>query len=157
MAIDFYYGRLKNFLKENIELLQNNDFTSIYKIYKNSYRDVTSLTELFLESGINPLEYMTKVPAHYAEASKLITEIAIPKTITIIEEYAFSWCVNLQNAYIPKSIKEIKFEAFNRTGNCIFTYEGTKEEFLSIQIESDAIPKGVNIHCLDGDLFYVGE
>lgn len=114
------------------------------------------LTTTLLKSGINPLKYMDKVPPYYLVESD-ITEIVIPNNIKeigynafsyceelnkiclpnnliTIEEEAFQYCKNLKQIKVPKSVKYIGKSAFEDTGLDQVIYDGTLEDFRSIDI-----------------------
>lgn len=141
--------RIKGFLNGNIELLNSNNFDELYRKFQYVAAINTSLTEILYQAGINPLEYMTKVPDFYASGSGIITEITIPGTITAIGSHAFEECINLRNVYISKSVNTIKYDAFARTRDCVFTYNGTRKDFLEIDFYNTSFPKDAIINCTD--------
>lgn len=139
--------RVKRFLNENLELLNSNNFDELYRKFQYVAAINTSLTEILYQADINPLEYMKKVPDFYAAGSGIITEITIPQTVTAIGSHAFEQCINLKNVYISKSVTTIEYEAFTRINDCVFTYNGTKEEFLKIDFYYNSFPKDSLIKC----------
>lgn len=141
--------RIKGFLNGNIELLNSNNFEELYRKFQYVAAINTPLTEILYQAGINPLEYMTKVPEYYAAGSGIIEEVSIPENITVIGSHAFEECINLRNVYISKSVTEIKYDAFARINDCVFTYNGTKEEFLKIDFYHTSFPKDSLIKCSD--------
>ena len=150
---------IKSFLKENSQLIKDDDFTELYK--KVPYRIIddkgfmsTYLTELFNNLGINPLKYMTEVPESYMEFSNKIEVLKIPKGIEIINEGAFRGCSNLKTVYFPSTLKRIREYAFDK---CRYLsdvyYNGTIEEWnkLYIYTHNDGLFSPTVIHCKDGE------
>lgn len=112
---------LAEFIKNYKTEINNNDFTEVYKGAHNSLSHkwydnnaLCKLTELFLDAGLEPLEYMQAVPANYLAYSKL-TSITIPENITSIGRCAFSGCDGLTSITIPDSVTSIGSSAFE---NC---------------------------------------
>ena len=102
-------NELSEFIKTHINDINSNDFTEVYRDANNQLKDSSSvgkLTELFLDAGIKPLEYMEEVPAHYL-AHSAITSVEIPNNITSIGDYAFRDCNGLTSIDIPNSVTEI--------------------------------------------------
>lgn len=151
---------IKSFLKENSQLIKDDNFTKLYK--KIPYRIIddkgfmsTYLTELFNSLGINPLEYMTEVPEAYMELSNKIKILKIPEGIETINESAFHGCTNLKTIHLPSTLKIIREYAFDK---CRYLsdvyYNGTMEEWNNIKIfiHNNDIFSPTIIHCKDGDM-----
>lgn len=100
---------IKEFIEKNIDLINNNNFTELYYLCPNDDRG--SLTEVLYACGIEPLEYMTEVPARFASKCN-ITSINIPNSVTSIGVLAFSECSSLTSVTIPNSVTSIGFAAF---------------------------------------------
>lgn len=141
--------RVKRFLNENLKLLNSNNFEELYRKFQYVAAINTPLTEILYQAGINPLEYMTEVPEYYAAGSGIIEEVNIPETITVIRRYAFDDCINLKNVYISKSVNTIKYSSFARTKDCVFTYDGTIEDFSKIDFYPTSFPEDAIIKCTD--------
>lgn len=141
--------RVKRFLNEHLELLNSNNFEELYRKFHYVAAINTPLTEILYQAGINPLEYMTEVPEDYASGSGIIEEVSIPETITVIRRYAFDDCINLKNVYISKSVNTIKYNSFARTKDCVFTYNGTRKDFLEIDFYHTSFPEDAIIKCTD--------
>ena len=85
---------LAEFIKKYKTEINKNDFTKVYKDANNllCYPVSTGkLTEIFLDAGIEPLEYMQAVPANYL-ANSAITSVEIPNNISSIGSEAFRDC-----------------------------------------------------------------
>ena len=99
-----------NFIKDNIELIDKNNFKVLYD--KLLYYHRGNLTSILLEANINPLEYMDKVPDDYAFAAHNIDNIIIPNNIKEIGSSAFSNCESLKSITIRDSVTSIGKYAF---------------------------------------------
>ena len=112
---------IKNFLESHVKDLENEDFTALYNHLTVESRLrvllVAELSKTLVEAGINPLEYMEKVPDYFAYLcppdSFLDRRLILPKTITSIGSCAFAFTslssVDLSN------VEVINSEAFFHT------------------------------------------
>ena len=114
---EFIIDELSKFIKAHVNEINNNNFAKVYEDTNDSLTPcllTSKLTELFLDAGLEPLEYMQAVPANYLAYSKL-TSITIPENITSIGRCAFSGCEELTSITIPDSVTSIGSAAFE---NC---------------------------------------
>ena len=114
---EFIINELSKFIKAHVNEINNNNFAKVYEDTNDSLTPcllTSKLTELFLDAGLEPLEYMQAVPANYLAYSKL-TSITIPENITSIGRCAFSGCDGLTSITIPDSVTSIGSSAFE---NC---------------------------------------
>lgn len=114
---EFIMDELSKFIKAHVNEINNNNFAKVYEDTNDSLTPcllTSKLTELFLDAGLEPLEYMQAVPANYLAYSKL-TSITIPENITSIGRCAFSGCDSLKSITIPDSVTSIGSSAFE---NC---------------------------------------
>ena len=83
-----------------------------------------------------------------------LTNITIPKNVTVINEYAFTKCKNLQTVVLHENVRQILQGAFDEcTSLEVIEYAGTVADFESnVTLESHAIPLGVRIICTDGEI-----
>ena len=65
------------------------------------------MTQMFYECQINPLEYMTQVPAEFLSSCPTLTEIELPDTINRLCSSCFYDCTNVKELVLPKSIDRI--------------------------------------------------
>lgn len=152
--------RVKNFIKENKNLIENDEWEEFYKIADRvsgitiRYSDIGQMTEIFLGANINPLESMNYIPERFLSA-RPITKFEIPNHIKKIENYAFSGCVGLTNIIIPDSVTSIGYSAFyNCSSLTNMVFKGTKEDWSSIRKGEDwnyNVP-AKEVHCSDGDV-----
>lgn len=107
--------KLKNFINENIDLIDENNKEAWEEIYNKLSRSVFpkgEFTQTILNSGINdPASIMRYIPKKYLIGSTIESYI-IPSDVTSISEYAFFDCKSLMNVTIPDSILSIGYEAF---------------------------------------------
>lgn len=91
-----------DFIKDNLSLIDNNEFEKLYSRVPLNYRgDVTSL---LLEADIDPLKYVDRIPRFYLHNQKGIKSIKIPNNIKFIEGSAFSGCQDLKSIDIPNNV-----------------------------------------------------
>lgn len=103
---------VKDFIENHAELISEENFLQLYKEAGMGFRSFKrSLTEVFLTAGINPLEYMNKVPSYFLEGST-IAEFDIPRGVTKIEGYAFADCCDLTHVQIPAGVLVIGSSVF---------------------------------------------
>ena len=75
-----------------------------------------------------------------------LENIKLPKEITRIQKWTFNSCTNLNTIVIPKNVKYIDMEVFKGcTALKTINYEGTKEEWEKINIDSSNNDKLANI------------
>lgn len=85
-------NELKNFIEDNIDLIDGDDFTELYNRCRIENRG--KLTDILYECGIDPLQHLTEIPALFAYKAN-ITDITIPNNVTNIGVYAFQRCSEL--------------------------------------------------------------
>lgn len=146
---------LKEFINKHKELINDNEFDELYnKSNKLLMGDYFVLTFLLNKVGIDPLKYMTYVPAYYMENFKELTILRIPEGIKTIETEAFYGCSNLETLYLPLTLQSIESFAFKKCESLKDVYyNGTKMQFDNIDIDTrnDSL-FDITIHCKDGDV-----
>ena len=104
---------LKDFIENNISLIENADFKELYKkAYTIAYSmnggfSVGDLTHVLYSIGIDPLEELTYIPAAFFESCDALVEVDIPVHIEHIDESAFYDCNNIYSITIPKNVIEL--------------------------------------------------
>lgn len=98
------------YIKDNLNLIDSNNFTDLYDEVARDARG--NITPLLLEADINPLLYMDAVPAGYLPEQRDVKSIIIPGNIKSIGDYAFKGCSNLTSIIIPDSVTSIGDRAF---------------------------------------------
>ena len=101
----------KGLLKRYKSLLQHNDIEQLYKVLPKNERG--SISQFFLENGINFMEYFDHKLPEYTFSNSEIESITIPDNITTIGEKAFHSCSNLKEVNIGNSVKYINNDAFS--------------------------------------------
>lgn len=164
---DTYKENAIEYIKSNIDLIDNNAFEDFYSKMNDNLglMSRSAVTSLLLESGINPLIYMSRVPEYYLYGQKDVNpfmksiiipnSVKIPNSVTNIEGVAFANCKSLTSIDIPESVVVIGNWAFKDcTSLEIINYKGSKAQWGEIYKRS-GWNKGVPakaIHCIDGDV-----
>lgn len=110
---------VKEFIEENSELIESEDWNSLYDKTRSSNVDVCELTEAFYEVGLNPLDGMTSIPPHFLEGST-IKNFSVPNNITSILQDAF-YGSKLSTIQLPEGLTTIDNGAF--TGSSLLKVE----------------------------------
>lgn len=168
---------LKNFINENIDLINENSKESWQEIYNEistEWYNIGKFTEIMLIAGIDPASKLGYIPEFYLfdtsitdykipngvtsirtcafrECENLIS-VEISDTVTNIGDYAFLRCKKLKNVAISASVTTIASEAFRECKKLKqLHYKGTKKQFndnlKARWIEYSSIQK---IICTDG-------
>lgn len=103
---------VKKFVEENINLINNNKWESIYEKLKNQFSVMGNFTETMLKCGIDPASILGYVPNYYLYYSN-IPSYKIPDSVTSIGSSAFEGCSSLTNIEIPNSVTSIEKDTFN--------------------------------------------
>lgn len=165
----------KEFIEENIELIEDEDFKTSYKLAFNEFMIpisstcISEVTQLLMTAHINPLEYLDEIPDLYAIDNIQITTLDIPSHIKQIGQGAFCGCINLFSINIPEGIKELPYRVFARCeklesitipnsvtsilydafGDCKnlknISFNGTIEEWNKVRIEKGISSPFVNV------------
>ena len=94
---------IKQFIEENINLINENTKESWKEIYKKVVPD--GFTETLLDARLNdPAEILGYIPKDYFIGTD-IKNYTIPNNVTSIGGSAFEDCSGLTNVVIPDSIK----------------------------------------------------
>ena len=107
----FFEPLFCKYIKDNQEYIKSCiDKLNLDDLYENAntYSDTTGafvtsrLTRLFYNIGIDPLDYLTEVPAFFMEYVRVKIDLILPNNITAIGDSAFanSW---LHTLTIPKN------------------------------------------------------
>lgn len=170
---------ISKFIKAHENLIDNDEWEKIYKDANDYefYMYVGELTQILLESSVDPLDYLDYIPEHYLWRTD-IEEFQIPNNIIRIDKSAFFNCLKLASIIIPNSVMIIGYGAFHACtslenvvigsgvktiedfafGNCYklskITYNGTKSQWNHIKKgkDWDSNVGDYTIHCTDGDI-----
>jgi hypothetical protein len=102
---------IKQFIEENIDLIEDDRWEEVYKKYRSKIRLDGNFTLTLLEAGIDPLDYLNYIPERYLESTN-IKKFAIPDSVTSIGDQAFYNCSSLTSINIPDSVTSIGEMAF---------------------------------------------
>ena len=105
--------RLKQFIFDNIDLINQNTKESWENIYNNIPYDIAGeFTQAILDSRINdPASILGYIPEKYLYGSN-IQRYIIPDNVMSIGDYAFAHCKSLINVVIPNGVTLIDSRAF---------------------------------------------
>ena len=171
---------LKDFIKSHLDLIDNHQYEELYREHRFDFwgrvldglSSPRLLTEFLLSCGLNPLEYVERVPRAYLQGSAM-TSIELPEGIKVIDEYAFCNMNNLSEITIPESCEVVERGAFEcckelttvriknkntKFGNKVFYlcftlldiyHPGTINEYRNIMSKDDG--QIYTVHCTDGN------
>lgn len=105
---------VKQFIEENIDLIEDNRWEEIYEKAENKLKDYYTgrFTEIMLEADIHPENYLKQLPKYFLYASD-IKEFIIPNNITSIGMSALNDCTHLTSMTIGDSVSTISDSAFS--------------------------------------------
>ena len=128
----------KIILNKYKEEINSGNFKLIYNdfLMLDDARLTSEISQIFLNSGINPLNYLDEVPANFLTTAE-IDSITIPNGITKIKNFAFSG-TKLTRIEIPNSVTYMGINVFQ---DC--------KELKSITFSNalKAIPKNACLDC----------
>lgn len=131
---------IKNFIEENINLIQQNQWETIYERYRTTLglSTLADFTQVLFDCGIDPLLYLKIIPRYYFDNGS-IEYLIIPKNVEKISMKSFYRCKNLKTLTIlGDDLKVIEEQAFQMC-------EQLEQVNLSDSIE--AIAGGAFINC----------
>ena len=103
---------IKTLIETYFQLIKDEDFESLYEKVESEWM-IKELTEALLKADINPLEYMSRIPACFLAGNKYINTFNIPSNIRVIDVAAFRDCTQLASVNIPDSVVSIGGSAFS--------------------------------------------
>ena len=107
--------KLKFFLEENKDLINNYQFE---ELYKNSSINSKDITEILYKAGLDPLHHMKNIPVNFAFNSDFfIGKLIIPGNIKSIGGDAFAYNKNLTKVIIKNGVEKIGLTAFRSCPN----------------------------------------
>ena len=175
--------KIQKFIAENQTLLDEGRWVEFYELLRN-YEFIGDVSYMLLKSGIDIFSQpngLTHIPTNYMYKCSQVTEFILPtkyisrvnneafyscqnlksldlrgdNSLHSIGSYAFGFCSNLEEIYIPKSLKIVSKSAFTGCDKLKYVYyEGTKEEYQTNLILK--LPDNKNsliiIKCKDGEI-----
>ena len=122
--------KVKKFIEQNIDLIEQDKWEEIYKKFPPK-----KFTETLIDARIDPASILGYLPPNYLFHSDIeffdipdnckyigfgafkycynLKTIQIPNNVEAIETYSFSCCRNLEEIFFNKSLKEIFSHAFD--------------------------------------------
>ena len=136
----------KNILNKYKEEINNGNFKSIYNdsLMLGNAGLTSEISQIFLNSGINPLNYLDEVPADFLTSAE-IDSITIPNGITKIKNSAFN-CANLTRIEIPDSVNGIGIYTFYHCANL---------KYIKFSKNVEIIPRGACANCISLEFVYL--
>lgn len=139
----------KTFLSVHSNLLKSGDIKSLYNkiiegyVTKNYNYLISEVSQILINSGINPLDYLDEVPENFLFDSD-VTSIKIPSHITEISMHSFAYS-KVESIKLPNSVTYMGINVFQ---DC--------KELKSITFSNalKEIPKNACLDCTS--LSYVG-
>ena len=120
---------IKQVLKDHIEDLKSNNLDPIFRACSTA-KSVEELRNLFLQQGIDPLEYVTEIPYRYFYDEELDTlDLSKYTNIEFIRPRAFDYS-KINTLILPSTIKKLEIQAFSNifmTKGNLDLPEGIKE------------------------------
>ena len=100
-------SELKNLLEDHIDIIQEEDWARLYQQVDYDADTFGEMTQLLIESEIDPLDSLNYVPENYLCKNWNIVSINLPATITKIDSSAFESCEYLESIALPNGLKDI--------------------------------------------------
>ena len=175
---------LREFLQNNSTLVKTFKFKELYDAarqwFHTQYNFIDELTRMFMNANVNPLKFMTSVPAFYLNEAPDVETIQIPDNIKTVEmfgfdscqdltsvflaegvekimDYGFVDCAALEQIVLPKTLKSLGDECFaGCTKLTTLNYTGTMDEWKKIsQVGSWRTKSSISeVCCVDGSVYY---
>lgn len=116
----------KEFLRENKNLLMNNDFTRLFEKAPNKRTRADVLDFLYNDAHVDPLKYMKEIPNGLFMGTHIST-IKVPENITSIATDGIAYC-EVVNLIIDSAFTRINRRAlaFNGSLTTVSIPDGTK-------------------------------
>ena len=136
----------KTILNKYKEAINSGNFKPIYNdlLMLDSAGLTSEISQIFLNSGINPLNYLDEVPANFLTTAE-IDSITIPNGITRIKNFAFSG-TKLTRIKIPDSVTYMGINAFYHCANL---------KYIKFSKNVEIIPRGACASCVSLEFVYL--
>lgn len=144
---------LRKFINEYCDKINNNEFDDVYADWTGN---VSELTFVLLQSGIDPLDTLGWVPDYYANDLTIIKDVTLNDEIVEVGEHAFTKCINLEHLFISSSVEEIGAWCFYGCEKLKeATYDGTIEELKQVHMHRLSFEFDVKFICTDGQVTFM--
>lgn len=105
--------QVKDLLEDYIDIIQEEDWDRLYQQVDYDPDTFGEMTQILIESGIDPLDSLNYVPENYLCRNWNIISINLPNTIIGIDSSAFEGCDNLESITLPNGLKNIGSQVFH--------------------------------------------
>ena len=149
-----YIASTAFWLCKNLESITVDEANTAYKLQSGCLIEISSKKLIFgIRQCIIPDDGSVTTIGFQAFAhNEYLTELIIPKSVEIIENGAFSYCINLERVTISGGVKTIARDAFYACEKLTdINFEGTMEQWNKIE-KAPMWGKGLVIHCTDGEI-----
>lgn len=144
---------LRKFINEYCDKINNNEFDDVYADWTGN---VSELTFVLLQSGIDPLDTLGYVPDYYANNLTIIRDVKLNDEIVEVGEHAFTKCINLEHLFISSSVEEVGAWCFCKCEKLKeVTYDGTIEELKQVHMHHLSFESNVKFVCDDGEITFI--
>lgn len=109
-------AELSNFIKQNIKLINESEFDNLYKKAQNEGIQLTELTQMLLDSDVEFLSSMTKIPGKCFAGINSLKQIIIPDSVQSIGDFAFTNCTSLKHVDLSSKLLDVGYNAFSACG-----------------------------------------
>lgn len=177
---------LKEFIEENIELIDSKQFKKLYDNFHNSKIASWMLgrfTQSLWDANIHPEFHMNELPLWFTHTNSKLKEFTVPANIKKICDGAFgdcrnleslilaegvellgnhvlSGCKNVKKLSLPKSLKYVGdgtfWSCWHIADELEIVYNGTITDFEDIYFESPLMQGLFDVICTDGIKTVVG-
>ncbi len=107
---------LAKFIKQNIKLIDESEFDNLYKKAHNEGVQLAELTQMLLESDVEFLSSMTKIPGKCFAGINSLKQIIIPDSVQSIGDFAFTNCTNLKHVELSSKLLDTGYSTFSGCG-----------------------------------------
>lgn len=104
---------------------------AVKSIGKDTFDSCTNLKNITIPNSVK------SIGEHAFQGCESLKSVIIPNSVTSIGNFAFADCKSLKSITIPDSVTEIGTGAFNNVSNCTITFEGTKQQWNSLEESVD--------------------
>ena len=155
-------------LAEGLSYCRGRSFSNSTTSYYGAFSKCPSIETVTIPSTLNDAQYLfyacyglksvtltpglKRISPDMFYMCKQLEFLNIPSSVTYIGQTAFAGCYALKSLTIPASVTYIGSSAFAISKPLEATYEGTKEQWETIQLGTYPFYPDSIIHCTDGDI-----
>lgn len=132
------------------KLLVEGKFEAVYRAARRtlpSPAEVNTLTQIFYESGLNPLQNSTMIPQGFLAGNETLTTFTVPSHISKIDAQAFTYS-KLEEIHLPATVTQIGVRAFEGCRNLKAVYIESLLDWFNIDFKDYyAVPLAPHRNC----------